>query len=719
MKQKKWMLCLLMLTLILGQLAGCQKTNQSKKEEVAMGRYKEANVAMPEGVESGKEIAYYLTVNPEHRFEVYAADKQDFSQRCYVRKEDGTWEESIPEWMSKFVGQELISGVTYDTDGNSFSYQKIPSEDGEKDQIYLYKSTNRKSVEKISVDDYKDPVTSYEVPLQITPLSEDMLAVLNYETANIYQDGKNIVSIDTQGHSFTYCNDKLVITDGSKDCIDFINISSGKIENQIDFKNLRNLDATYACDNDGNIYIVTRDGVYRTTETSSTVEEIMEAKLTALNQPSLDIEKIIVLNQNEFYILYCGEGGKRLLKQYLYDESLPTVPDKKLTIVSLYDCDSVRQGIYTFEKMYPDVWVDYQVLLDGADGVQKNDAINKLNTELLAGSGPDILVLDGLPINSYKEKGVLADLSIALKPYLDEKKLLENVVKNTSKENKIYAMPLRIGITYVYGVDEAVQSADSIESLAQYASRQQLPIFPSYAFENQQLAQIMFDYYSYEFIQGKSIDEGRLRDFLDSLKNIADQTQIRPNTMGSAFDFDNSDLLNAIFPQSIYVKQSQLGMITLQDMIYSFEPIFVTDYMNGSCSTIHSQYRPSGLLGINAKSEQQGLAAQFVETMFSLKVQRTYLGEGFPVNIDALKGYEMEDDDHLFINDTYEVGQPKDKSKLQNILDLCTTVDTPIIVDEAMKSMVVEEATSYLNAELSLQEAVDAIVNKVNIYLQE
>ena len=49
--------------------------------------------------------------------------------------------------------------------------------------------------------------------------------------------------------------------------------------------------------------------------------------------------------------------------------------------------------------------------MTGEDGVTAEDAVKALNTELLAGNVPDVLVLDGLPADSYIEKGILADIS--------------------------------------------------------------------------------------------------------------------------------------------------------------------------------------------------------------------------------------------------------------------------------------------------------------------
>ena len=46
------------------------------------------------------------------------------------------------------------------------------------------------------------------------------------------------------------------------------------------------------------------------------------------------------------------------------------------------------------------VYVRYEVGMDGEDGVTKEDAIRKLNTRILAGDGPDVIILDGLPVDS-------------------------------------------------------------------------------------------------------------------------------------------------------------------------------------------------------------------------------------------------------------------------------------------------------------------------------
>ena len=64
--------------------------------------------------------------------------------------------------------------------------------------------------------------------------------------------------------------------------------------------------------------------------------------------------------------------------------------------------------LYTsFQLEHPDVRVE---LIDGqitSGSTTVSDTIRALNTALLGGNGADLLVLDGLPAESYIEKGIL------------------------------------------------------------------------------------------------------------------------------------------------------------------------------------------------------------------------------------------------------------------------------------------------------------------------
>ena len=101
------------------------------------------------------------------------------------------------------------------------------------------------------------------------------------------------------------------------------------------------------------------------------------------------------------------------------------------------------------------------------NGVTAEDALRTLNTEILAGKGPDILILDGMPVDGYIEKGILADI----KGILDEVESADGIfanIKNIYENNgSIYCMPCRFKIPVIAGSKEAVETA-SVEGLLNY-----------------------------------------------------------------------------------------------------------------------------------------------------------------------------------------------------------------------------------------------------------
>lgn len=73
------------------------------------------------------------------------------------------------------------------------------------------------------------------------------------------------------------------------------------------------------------------------------------------------------------------------------------------------DREDARRFLWKEEQWQEEGWIE---VLNGEDtqGNVSEDTIRALNTELLGGKGADVLILDGLPVESYQEKGILLDI---------------------------------------------------------------------------------------------------------------------------------------------------------------------------------------------------------------------------------------------------------------------------------------------------------------------
>ena len=88
---------------------------------------------------------------------------------------------------------------------------------------------------------------------------------------------------------------------------------------------------------------------------------------------------------------------------------------------------------------------------NGTMVTQSDDGLTKLNTEIMSGNVPDMILTDGLPVRQYAAKGLLEDLY----PYIDadmgRDALITPVLDADSEDGKLYELPLSFSIVTATG----------------------------------------------------------------------------------------------------------------------------------------------------------------------------------------------------------------------------------------------------------------------------
>ena len=105
--------------------------------------------------------------------------------------------------------------------------------------------------------------------------------------------------------------------------------------------------------------------------------------------------------------------------------------------------------------------------MDGDNAISREDALKNLNTRLLAGDVPDVIVMDNMDIEQYADKGVLKELDGMLQPYLDDGILYRNIVEGmrmTDKE-KLYCVPMMVYLPLWLGEEMYLEGEDSLEDI--------------------------------------------------------------------------------------------------------------------------------------------------------------------------------------------------------------------------------------------------------------
>lgn len=163
----------------------------------------------------------------------------------------------------------------------------------------------------------------------------------------------------------------------------------------------------------------------------------MEGSMYTFGSPLAAVRGFTALPGNTFALAVQTEEGGRVL-HYVFDETVSAVPDKEVRVYALNDSPTVRAAITNFQQENPDVRVNFEVGTSG--GASAEDALRTLNTELVAGKGPDVLILDGMPLQSFIDKGVLAELS----QVISADGLIPQVVDPMRTDGKLYAVPTRL-----------------------------------------------------------------------------------------------------------------------------------------------------------------------------------------------------------------------------------------------------------------------------------
>lgn len=500
------------------------------------------------------------------------------------------------------------------------------------------------------------------------------------------------------------------------------------------------------------IYFAFDDGLYRHVIGGTAIEQIIDGTTSTFGDPSVMLMDMVMLPDNEFAVLYVGMK----LYRYTYDPNVPTVPDQQIKVYSLVENATVRQAVSMYQKSRQDVYIRYEIGMSGEDGVTREDAVRSLNTKLMAGEGPDILLLDGLPKTSYEEKGVLADLSSIAESMTGDAALFPNIVEACRKDGKLYALPIRIKLPMMAGRPEDVENVKDLTSLADTLCkiREKKPEGALLGVQTpEQLLYILSMSSSAAWTDEKgNIDEKALEEFLTAASRIwqAEISGVPEEDLGVSES--GYGALNAEYKQyygnasgsavniMADIQQFAVGRVHGVDFEYDMlttleeqEEDFAFDVWNGQ---VKNGFLTDTLAGIQATSADNELAVEFYRYLFGKELQDVDTYDGLPVNMASFEelrknpragmvegaderaagsiGTSTPDGNYFGI----EVLWPAEEGfeRLKRIMSSVTCISTG---DERIADTVCEIGARALEGGITPAEAVQEIVKKSAIYLAE
>lgn len=504
----------------------------------------------------------------------------------------------------------------------------------------------------------------------------------------------------------------------------------------------------YEVKEDGVIYLAGKKGLHRHVMGGAAMEQIIDGKLSCLGNPQYGVVGMLLLNTGEFLAL--SDRGK--LINFTYDPNKEAVPQERLKIYSLEKNNDMYTAVSYYQIQNPDVFVEYEIGMEEGSAVTKEDAIKKLNTQIMAGEGPDILMLDGLPIDSYVEKGMLCELNNVVDTI--ENDVFRNLIYAFAKEDRIYAVPGQIGFPVMMGKKEDVSQMTNLMAMADGIERMrgEMPEKDLIGLSSEKAVMKLCSIISAQEWKKNygEIDRKAIEKFLTQAKRIYDAQMNglgeesvvrlrRSDEYHVQYRGENwmYDLINYTFymdyaagyyhtyagvsfsPNS-YIELASVSKTT------GFEDTALMP-MTGEKGCV---FIPETILGINAAAQRKELAEDFIK-MFLGKENQSSLS-GYAVNKEAFaetlkaRGKDLDENEEYKVCVVYEDGTelaldiiPPDDGDIAAVMGWMESAEIPYIENVVFEECVFEEGSGFILGERGIEETLDAVEGRLAIYISE
>jgi len=493
-----------------------------------------------------------------------------------------------------------------------------------------------------------------------------------------------------------------------------------------------------AVDADSAVYIMDSNNLIQINSDNSS-KTLLSGANYSIGNPGSSVDTILPMADGTILVHMTSQGSGDKLYSYVWDASATVDPTKALTVWSLNDSTFVRSAIAAFRTANPGTTVTYDVALTSESGATATDAIKNLNTSLLSGSGPDIIILDGCPVDSYASQGLLLDLT----GKVDTSKMFSNVLAPFNSSGKLYDLPGQFEFPALIGQSSSIGQVSTLDALTQaIVSGNNLPaVTPGsngmrqgfsalddsqrpvmYFSSLQDVFNVIWEASASEVIQNNTLNTDALSSMLTSLKSISDkyglgtaQSGNGRNGGGVAF-FSAGGAGGAMrVPESTIwysMERADYGALTVNSLpmlaLQSERPDSVLTGFPGLAS---GSFIPTSVAGVSAGSKVQDLAISFMNTMLGSDVQSVSYNTGLPVTQEGLQA--QIDAFNQRMSDAGRTPLSLD------VMSAAQGVTQAVMTDDTISTAVWTEAQSLCKGDVDVNKAVSDIEQSVKNYLAE
>lgn len=478
------------------------------------------------------------------------------------------------------------------------------------------------------------------------------------------------------------------------------------------------------------LYVCSKGAVFRCAD--GTAERVLDGAGTHLENSTEQPAGLLLLPDGSLAIQYQDNGSaKGAVYRYFEGERAPT---SELTVYALEDNADVQQAVTAFRDDHPETAVELQVGIPAESGLTADDAIRALNADLLAGTGPDVLVLDGLPMKDLVEQGMLLDLEDDVQAALSRESYYENVLTAFTGDGGCFAVPTRFALPAAVGDEEVLGHAGSIKELTAYLdrgdeTRAQLGSLS--------LAALYTASYPVIVDEDGSVDADALATFFRSVQRLV---EIAEANVGEGVD-PSYDFIGALFGNfdgdTHGLDGGVMGLLDGDGRVIVGSLVDTNDYGMAGIAVANADFpcaivplafggartfEPRTVVGVSAESQNAEAARNLVAFMLEKTQQAGGRSLGLPVcksvfeeAAQALGGYSMGSMNAEGGMTNYERGALADDevAAYHRMVESATAASVP---DKAVTDVIAAELEACCRGTLSPDDAMGNALQKLKLY---
>lgn len=454
--------------------------------------------------------------------------------------------------------------------------------------------------------------------------------------------------------------------------------------------------------------------------------------------------------EDMLYNMYLHEAGKLFEKKY---------PGTKVNFLGLSPMPEMNGGT-TMEATTPAAPID---VLGEKDATKKSDYINKINTELMGGNGPDLIMTDIIPYYKYVDKGMLENLDKYIEKDTSFKRTdyRENVLNACKYNGQQYVLPLGFNFNmFSYDkefVDKEKQEAFknkqeyTLEELVDLAGNSfdkkksdVLKLFDIYGAKDffYNLFNTSYDKYIDILNKKANFTDGSFSKLLNLSKEVVSKEYIKDDFV---FDPEKDDMLT--LSKSFMNTKYYYNFLSYYDIFRFFDtgasgliqgdsemisigkPLSKTSVIGGLVKSNSGKKPLEILMGVvmNSNSKNKQTAWEFMKFLTGEEMQQSLYLNGLPVNkkageqsakrqvLNSAGNPKMDESTEILNKDQKDV-----YDKYLRLLDEMTnSLDNVIIKDSMLDQIVKTEVKYFFDGTKTADEVAKNIQAKVELYLNE